>query len=200
MSNCRGMRLLVCAQLLSTTLGLGACAGFSGGSIDPGKVKAGDNVGGIPYYEQSPFLLVTPDLQGGYTTEVVYLPDPTKLRYVEPWQFLASSKVDLTFKNGSLETSKSTVSALEVPKALISAAVGIAKAQVTGGASIADEGSGQQESKRRTAITPYLFKIDLDHTPARLIGSGGYEIQVPAKVKTRPATQSSAPAKAGESK
>ncbi len=185
---------------------ISGCAGVTGGALQLDDMpKPGNTVEGIPYYEMSPYLLVTPDINGGYTTEVVSLPDPTRIRYIEPWQFLSSANIDLTFKNGTLETSAAIIDGTAIPKALIKAAVTAARSAATGGAMVADETTGKS-AQTRLVVTPYLFKIDLEHEPPRLIGSGGYVIQMPLASVTRPPSQAAvAPAaaaavKAGEAK
>lgn len=177
---------IVFFALLAPLLGTG-CAGISGGALDHKKPADPDeNIKGIPYYERSAFLLVVPDAIGGYTTEIVYLPDSTKLRYIEPWQYLASSKVDLTFTNGSLDSAKADIAADAIPKALIDAATSAVKKTIAAGALVGDQSS---KTNGRTLVTPYLFKFDMEDSRPKLVGSGGFIIELPTNVAVRGGSQ-----------
>lgn len=195
------LRIAIANSLVLGALGfVVGCAGISGGAPSSTAPDPGATVEGIPYYELSPFLLVTPDLVGGYTTEVVQLPDTSRIRYVKIHQFLAKADIDLTFKNGALETSAAKIDATAVPKALIAAAVKAAKSSALAGASIVADQIDSTSPQTHDVITPYLFKIDLTSNSPQLIGAGGYVIELPKDPTVRAPSTPSKAGKTGEEK
>lgn len=183
------LRFLYLGTLSFLYIALIGCAGISGGQLDLSDKKAGDTLPGIPYYESSTFLMVIPEPTGGYTTEFVELPDPSRLRYIDPWTFLSKHDYTLTFKDGVLVSSNSNIDATKVPIALIDAAVSAAKSSIAQAAVLADS----DESTERSYTSPYLFKVVMKDNKTELIGTGGYTVAMPQNVVTRPASRPKTP-------
>lgn len=82
-------------------------AGCAGTTIKP--VTDDTVANGIRYYEPAPFLLVTPDGRGNISSRIIYLPDLTELRSVDPFAYMAKNNTTLTFSNGMLVQNKSII-------------------------------------------------------------------------------------------
>jgi hypothetical protein len=79
-------------------------------------------VDGIRYYEEAPFILVYSDSKGGLHTELLFLPDTTRTKVIDPYAWVANNKTVLTFNHGVLTTSSEVLDDTVVPKAIVEAA------------------------------------------------------------------------------
>lgn len=125
---------------------LAGCAGVTAGPVSDDKADMADQ--GFRYYETAPFLLLYTDSKGGLKSEVLYLPDTTKLRSVRPYAWGATNNTALSFENGRLVKSSSEVDTAVIPKAVIAGLEKIA----TKAAAAANAGSDGIPG-------PYLFRI-----------------------------------------
>lgn len=139
-----GVRAL--AAILAATA-LGGCAGFTTVNIDSDEDDA--RARGFRYYESAPFLLVYTDSKGGITSEVLFLPDTTKKRSIQPYAYAASNKSFLKFTEGRLTQAKAVVDETVVPLAAIPELEKLAK-----GVLRVDPGAGPKQLP-----APYLFRI-----------------------------------------
>jgi hypothetical protein len=117
---------------------------------------------GFRYFEEAPFVFVHSDGKGGISAEIVWLPDTTKKMSIKPYAFLATNKVSLSFTNGMLTESSSTVDETVIPDAVLSA---IVTAFVKG----AETASGEAQLP-----LPYLFKITFDGASGEATLLGGF--------------------------
>src|SRR5688572_8591116 len=115
-----------CFALLAALLP--GCAGFTTTNIASAEDEA--KARGFRYYESAPFLLVHLDAKGSPTTEVLYLPDTTRKRSIQPYAYGASNKATLTFAEGRLTQSKAVVDETVLPSAVLSALEKIALARM----------------------------------------------------------------------
>lgn len=138
--------------------------------IDVKTLSAADDSSddGIRYYERAPFLLVYSDGKGGVVTHVQYLPDRTRLRSVHPFNFLASNKNTLTFKNGMLSTSTNTSDASALPSAII-------KAVETVAAAAAKYGFFMVPAVKEGYVLPppALYRIHINNGQVTFVGQSG---------------------------
>jgi len=142
------MRSALGHALAVTTFFLAGCAGMHAGPLTTTTDK--DNEG-FRYYETSPFLLLYSDGKGGLKSEVLFLPDTTKLRFVKPYAYGASNQTTLTFDNGRMVKATSEVDETVIPKAVVAGLEKIATSLFK--AANADN----------TGIPgPYLFRIHQD--------------------------------------
>jgi hypothetical protein len=147
-----GARTLILGIAFALAAG---CAGLKMENVDTDEADA--KARGFRYYETSPFLLVHTDSKGGLKSEVLYLPDKTKKRSIEPYAYGASNKATLKFKEGHLIQAKAVVDETVVPVAIISALEKVASKAIFG----LDQGG---QPRKNTLPAPYLF---------RLVKSGG---------------------------
>lgn len=162
------MQLLASGPIIAGAALLSSCAGTKVGRISNPAYQVDGRFSdakaqGIRYYESAPFLLVYSDGKGGLVSKLLFLPDLTQKRTVDPYALLASNNTTLTFTNGVLTQGKTVVDETIVPKAVVGAlekAAGVAlKAfNVAGGGA-----SGNLPP-------PLLFKIILKNGSARLAG------------------------------
>jgi hypothetical protein len=163
--------------LLASSLALGACAGTDVARVANPAYGAGgkytdEEADGIRYYESSPFLLVYSDGRGGLNSQLLFMPDLTKKRVVDPFAVLASNASTLTFTNGVLTQGKTVVDETVVPKATLGALTQVATALIKGTLNAA----GQTPTAELPP--PQLFKIVLGKDgSARLVGGGGVDAQ-----------------------
>lgn len=124
---------------------LAGCAG-----IDARAPKATDLADdlGFRYYETSPFLLMYTDGKGGLISQVLYLPDATKLRTVRPYAYGAKNDSTLKFEKGRLVQAKAVVDEAIIPAAVVSALEKVATASIKA-----------MNSNRNGIPSPYLFRI-----------------------------------------
>lgn len=151
-------------RLALIAVAIAGVAGCAGLTVRPvADDEADKEQRGFRYYQASPYILVHTDNQGGLTTKLLYLPDPTKKMSAKPWNRLASNDTTLEFQNGVLTHASSDVDATTVPEVLIGAlekaAVAIAKAARTSEA--------QDETK---AAPPYLYKVVIEKGKVKLLG------------------------------
>lgn len=162
------MRIL---SLLAFTALVG-CAGTNVSSIaDPELGVAGkysdEEADGIRYYESAPFLLVYTDGKGGLNSQLLFLPDLTQKRVIDPYAVLAANNSTLTFSNGVLTQGKTIVDETVVPKAVVGLLEKLATAALAGTLNAAGTTPTAQ------LPPPQLFKIVIDKDTARLVGGPG---------------------------
>lgn len=109
------MRTVLSTAICTVAIGLVGCAGTTAGPVTDESTDEG-----FRYYETSPFLLLYTDSKGGIKSEVLFLPDTTKLRSIKPYAYGASNKTTLTFDNGRLVKASTEVDETAIPKAVIS--------------------------------------------------------------------------------
>ena len=125
-------------------------------SIDSSEDTDGTRTG-IRYYNSAPFILAYSDGKGGVTSEIVYLPDTTRVMSLDATAFFAQNKTVMSFDQSVLTASETTANAAEVPKAVIEAAKSIAVAQV-------GSGNVPVSDTPKEIPAPYLFRIHYDPT------------------------------------
>jgi hypothetical protein len=128
---------------------------------------------GIRYYERAPFLLVYSDGKGGVVTKVHYLPDRNKLRSVHPFNFMASNKNTLNFKDGMLEDSTNIIDATAVPKAVIKAVETVASTVLKGMADFVATEKGHISKFVYVLPPPELYRIYIKGEEVELVGGAG---------------------------
>ena len=156
-----------------------ACAGMDARTIKPdiydstankrtcdpksiGRELCDTDAKGFRYFEEAPFLFVHSDGKGGISTEIVWLPDTTRKMSIKPYAFLATNKVSLSFTNGMLTESSTTVDETVIPEAVLSA---IATAV----------GKGLETTSAGAQLPlPYLFKITFDPNSGEATLLGGF--------------------------
>ncbi|MDP9412553.1 MAG: hypothetical protein M3Q08_00285 [Pseudomonadota bacterium] len=155
---------------------LAGCAGtvvtpVKDGSDVASKGYADEDVDGIRYYESAPFLLVYSDGKGGLQSQLLFLPDQTRKRSIDPYAYLASNESTLVFSNGVLTQGKTVVDETVVPKAIVSALEKTATALLAGSLNAAGAGPTPQ------LPPPQLFRIVIEKDGARLVGGPGVDQQ-----------------------
>ncbi len=156
---------------------LSACAGTS--VIQVSK-ESDDEATGIRYFEPAPFLLVYSDARGNLTSNVIIMPDLTRMRSVDPYSYLSSNNTTLNFTNGILTQGKTVVDETIVPKGAFEAVKAIAGTIV--GAAFDTSGGATP-----TLPAPKLFRIYVDETgeaqliEAPTVGPDGQEIRIKVK-------------------
>lgn len=140
----RAQHALTALVVLTVATTLTACAGLDA------RTAAADEASesGIRYYDSSPFLLIYTDGKGGLKSDVLYLPDTTKLRVIKPYAYLAKNDTTLKFEKGRLTQAKSVVDETAVPTEVLK---GFEKVAL---ASIKAANAGMTEIPG-----PYLFRI-----------------------------------------
>ena len=140
--------------MLLAALLLGGCAGtivqpirYGDSAGAPG--IADDAAGGIRYYETAPFLLVYSDGKGGLQSQILYLPDRTRMRSIDPYAYFASNEATLVFDHGILTQGKTVVDETLVPKAIVGV---LEKAATAALAGALNEAGGDAPPDR-----PHLF-------------------------------------------
>ena len=152
--------------LLLALAALAALAAAGCASIDSSEDTDGTRTG-IRYYNSAPFILAYSDGKGGVTSEIVYLPDTTRVMSLDATAFFAQNKSVMSFERSVLTTSKTSANAAEVPKAIIEAAKSIAVAQQVGSGNVPDVNT------RNLILAPYLFRIHYDPTTKKWELVGG---------------------------
>jgi len=160
--------------ILTVILALCGCAGTNVSRISNENYKVAgkyndEQADGIRYYESAPFLLVYSDGKGSLKSELLYLPDLTQKRVIDPFNFLAANNSTLTFVNGILTQGKTIVDETVVPKAMIGALEKAAAASLAGTLNAAGIASPTQ------LPPPQLFKIVLKDGAAKLVGGAGVD-------------------------
>jgi len=167
---------LVCT--VAFALMLSACAGTTVSRIaHPGVPQTADqpadmnddDASGIRYYESAPFLLVYSDGKGGLVSQLVYLPDLTQKRVINPYAYLAANNSTLTFDKGVLTQGKVIADETVVPKALIGVL------QQSAAASIGRSFNAAGGAPSPQLPPPQLFRIVLEKGQARLVGGPGLD-------------------------
>jgi hypothetical protein len=128
-----------------------------------------EDANGIRYYESAPFLLVYSDGKGGLNSQLLFLPDLTQKRVIDPYSVLASNNSTLTFVNGVLTQGKTVVDETMVPKAVIGTLERAAAAMI--GGAFNDAGAAPTPQ----LPPPQLFRIILANGSARLVGGPGID-------------------------
>jgi hypothetical protein len=161
------------ALLCLGQIGLTGCAGTTVARISnpdlgiQGKF-ADDKAQGIRYYESAPFLLVYSDGKGGLTSQLLFLPDATQKRTIDPFAVLASNNSTLTFVNGVLTQGKSVVDTTVVPKAIVGSLEKLATAAIA-------SALANQTDKGTQLPPPQLYRIVISKDSARLVGGPGVD-------------------------
>jgi hypothetical protein len=169
------------AALIALAIGTAGCAGtnvsrISNPDYGVGGKYSDDQADGIRYYESAPFLLVYSDGKGGVVSKLLFLPDLTRKRVIDPYATLSSNNSTLTFTNGVLTQGKTVVDETVFPKAVVGALEKVASAIVMG----AFNAPGAPPTAQLPP--PQLFKIVLlPHGQARLLG--GQTVDKDGKVK-----------------
>lgn len=146
------------------------CAGTNVSRISSPQYGVGgkytdDQADGIRYYESAPFLLVYSDGKGGVVSKLLFLPDLTRKRVIDPYAVLSSNNSTLTFTNGVLTQGKTVVDETVVPKAVVGALEKAATALLSG----AFNAPGAPPSAQLPP--PQLFKVVLlPNGGAKLVG------------------------------
>jgi hypothetical protein len=152
---------------------LGGCAGTKVASVTTPYGVAGkyddSQADGIRYYESAPFLLVYTDGKGGLVSKLLFLPDLTRKRVIDPYATLAANNSTLVFTNGVLSQGKSVVDETAVPKAVI----GTLEKAVT--AALGGTLNAIGSTPTTQLPPPLLFKIVLSGNRARLVGNGTWD-------------------------
>jgi hypothetical protein len=172
-----GQRLIGLIGLLAclAASGITGCAGTTVARISDKQFETGgkysdDDAKGIRYYESAPFLLVYSDGKGGLTSQLLFLPDQTQKRTIDPYAVLASNNSTLTFTNGVLTQGKTVADATVVPKAIIGSLEKIASAAIASALSDGDEGDHGTQLP-----PPQLYRIVLSGNSAKLVGGPGVD-------------------------
>lgn len=105
--------LSLCAVLI-----IAACAGTTVQRVPDSKNA---EIDGIRYYQSAPFLLVFSNGKGNITSQLVYLPDTTRMMALDPYAFAASNDSTFKFTNGLLQEATTVVDETLVPKAIVTA-------------------------------------------------------------------------------
>jgi hypothetical protein len=145
---------------------LWGCAGVSVRTI--GNDAAADKAAkGFRYYQPSPYLLVFTDNKGGLTSQILYLPDPSKKMSARPFAVVADNETSLTFESGVLKQAVVDVDETVVPKAALDALKDVLSSAVkaAGAFNIANV-------TQTTAPAPSIFKIVVYEGNLMLIGNG----------------------------
>lgn len=126
MSSTPSLRFAARSALLAGAMILSGCAGTNVARVSSPEYGVGgkfpdSQANGIRYYESAPFLLVYTDGKGGLVSKLMFLPDLTRKRVIDPYATLASNNTTLTFTNGVLTQGKTEVDETVVPKALVGA-------------------------------------------------------------------------------
>lgn len=159
---------------MTACLLLSGCAGTKVARVSnpaynaPGKYSDAE-ANGIRYYESAPFLLVYSDGKGGLTSQLIFLPDLTQKRVIDPYSMLASNNSTLTFVNGVLTQGKTVVDETLFPKAVIGTLERAATALMAGTLNAAGAPPTPQ------LPPPQLFRIVLANGSARLVGGPGID-------------------------
>ena len=111
-------------------------------------VGANDKSGGVHFYEPRPYLLISKDtvktgpgpndVREQYTSQIIWLPDPTQKYVVRTVQLLGSVEESITLKDGWMLTQFGAKSDPKIPET-INALAGVAKL-AQAGASKSPEG------------------------------------------------------------
>lgn len=139
------------AALCLSLLALPGCAGITSNEDTDGSST------GVRYYNSAPFLLAYSDSKGGIVTELFYWPDTTRVLSLDTTAFFAQNKTELTFEDSILITSNTEADATALPKAVITAAKGIATAALSGNVPTA--------GSEKTVPAPSLYRIHYGADP-----------------------------------
>jgi len=151
-------------RLILTLLGVGALIclpGCAGVDYKPYPKSDSKEVGGIVYYDDSPYLIVWPDGKGNVQWQLQFLPDQTKKRIASPYNYISTLSSSLSFTNGVLNQSSVTVDNTAMLKSLATAAASIASAAF-------DAAVASGKAPPHTA-TVWIFKMTVHHDKG-----GGY--------------------------
>lgn len=143
------------ARLTGALMCLTIVAGCAG--IDAWPEKTNDL--GVRYYTQAPFLLVHTDGKGGLTSELIWLPDTTKVMTIRPYTYLAKNEGALKFDEGVLTSAKSVADETAIPNAILGALKTAAIAALNA------------PTASDTVPSPRLFKILINGDTISLIGN-----------------------------
>lgn len=120
--------------------------------------------GGIRYYEQAPYLLISTNGKGGVTGQIKFIADVTAKRSINPFAILSQNESTLTFDNGVLTQGKSTVDETTVPRAIVTALEKVASAAMAAANAPGDE------PQQIDIPLPRLYRIVITSTTVSLEG------------------------------
>jgi hypothetical protein len=150
--------------LVALSVAATGCAGVSYRTI-PDEI-ADNRARGFRYYDPSLYLLVQTDNKGGLTSQIISLPDTSKLRQATPYKFLAQNNATFNFTNGVLTTGNNNADETAIPNAFIQALETTATAAIKSG--ILDN-----PQAKKTTPQVYLFKIAKISGEWTLLGASG---------------------------
>jgi hypothetical protein len=170
------------------------CAGYSARPLNGSVDNA--NAQGIRYYEPAPFLLVYSDGKGNLTSQIIMMPDTSKLMVMDLHAFAAKNNSTLTFDDGVLTSSKFVVDSTAVPAALIDTIKTLGTAAISSAFNAPDSGT------TRRIPAPYLFKIVIGRDGTKLVGGqgigpGGQPLVIQVSVTKEAAAEAAAKPAAG---
>lgn len=141
-------------------------AGCAGTVVRPISAAEDATADGIRYYESAPFLLVSTDGRGGIESRILYLPDVTAIRSVDPYATLAKNGTTLTFTNGVLSQSKTVIDETVVPSTIVTALETAAKA------ALAAANAPDQAGREVDLPLPQLYRIVIEANGAVSLRGG----------------------------
>ena len=166
-------RLFITSVVLAMLIG---CSGTTAVLIPS---DAADSLAkGFRYYESSPHILVYSNGKI-LKSDLIYLPDRTRKMSIKLCDFISQNTAKLQFTNGVLTSAETEGDSTAVPRAVIESAKQVAMAAAKEMATFKTVEKGEKLFK---APPPRLFKLVIDKTGARLIGSGPMieiEVNVP---------------------
>jgi hypothetical protein len=147
-----------------SALDLCGCAGITVSGAAPASPED-TKAEGFRYYQAKPFLFVHADGKGSLSSELIWLPDPSKIMSIHPYAVLASNSTTLKFTNGTLDEASATVDETVVPSAILSAlaSANVVKFIDTTASPLPNTGD---------VPAPYLFRILYDTTNGTVIFKG----------------------------
>jgi hypothetical protein len=159
------LRTMVVAFAASMwALALCGCAGLTVSGAAPASPED-KKAEGFRYYQAKPFLFVHADGKGSLSSEVIWLPDPSKIMSIHPYAVFASNSTILKFTNGTLDEASATVDETVVPTAILSAlaSANVVKFIDTTASPLPNTGD---------VPAPYLFRILYDTAHGTIILKG----------------------------
>ena len=163
------MRIITIVILSLVSMTLTSCAGLE---VKPVTPQTESGAKGFRYYEPAPHLLVYTNNQGGLTSQILFLPDLDREMSIRPYNYLATSNVQLAFTNGMLSNTTSSIDETVIPKALISAVEKVASA--AGPLAAANEATTSVPQLSNNVVpAPSIYKIVLSGDDVILVGGQG---------------------------
>ncbi len=146
-------KLLRLPLIAGALMGLTACAGISVSDVSaPADDETTD---GLRYYETAPFVLVYADGLGGLHSEMLYLPDTTRKKAIDPFAFVSRNTSSLAFSNGTLAPTDMLLTPADLPQSILNVAENAARHAFRDVARRAPKGPNGE----RAVPPPALFRI-----------------------------------------